>query len=863
MANIKNVKTSIEKGVREIIDVSFAIERSSSSIKSSDTLSTFSEFPIDETDLNDIKLNLKIKEDISAKFPNGKKDGQSLIISLLSMYNQNSNKRNHIISLEIEDNEIIGYFVNTIYLEEDLNISKLFTDKLKRSGDLRKILNDLIIVFLSKAQNAHRNKYGSENFENYSVRKKIDMCRDLLNSIYGTHNKIDEMYYLFFVDDINIKSSLFNYYNNKKNSNYINTLTYRIYNSNLNDNKDDKKFKLANAFINFKNEKLKSDSQKIALADIDKQITLIIGQGGSGKTFLASYIMKKFLELNALGFVNGHNINGLYTTYSKYSLSQFELYSNNVKELIFTKNKENIQQKIESFNHNIDSNIMESVKGKLKSISKYKKLFENYTSKRNLVNRFQSIYANSYDFINYNKLIQYLRYLKDNKVEPSLIDSILMSIGVKKESFLYIPSQLVRPLNLYGVNVPEQISNGKIDEIINQINSTEISRQKKTETDFERLKEELLKPFDGETMSFDSLDIDFDNLTYYLKYKAIYENPDLKGKYIKELQNVLNNKEVDYNLIADLYPIFAGLTTDIADLNIQFGQIIVDESVLVPGYFLPLITNKGDNIIAMGDINQLSLNQSFYPNVNSIVDKIYSDSKGLKLSIDNSYNQKSFFDHMVDLMEDRRNMLLLTDNFRSNKDIFLLSKEITKGIDSYEYFLGKYVEKNNLKEGTENLTKHYGNETPNYIYGGSNFSTPFLFADSNDSRRYDNIFTFLNQNKINKSDIMIITPFKDSIKNIRTLVGDSILIDIIENVQGVEKKVIIFDWGVSSVDDEAFKYIDIKKFNLILLRAKDIFITIGDNAFLFENQIANIEGNGYTIINKFTRNKNIDIFKLT
>ena len=109
---------------------------------------------------------------------------------------------------------------------------------------------------------------------------------------------------------------------------------------------------------------------------------------------------------------------------------------------------------------------------------------------------------------------------------------------------------------------------------------------------------------------------------------------------------------------------------------------------------------------------------------------------------------------------------------------------------------------------------------------------------------------------------MIITPFKSQINNIKTLIGENILVDIIENVQGVEKKVIIFDWGVNSINDESFRYLDIKKFNLILLRAKDLFITIGDKNFLFEDHIEKIDGNGYTIVNKFIRNNSIEIYEL-
>lgn len=51
------------------------------------------------------------------------------------------------------------------------------------------------------------------------------------------------------------------------------------------------------AMLNFKDTTLKSQSQKFALEDINKQISIIIGQGGSGKTYLSSLIMKNIYSL--------------------------------------------------------------------------------------------------------------------------------------------------------------------------------------------------------------------------------------------------------------------------------------------------------------------------------------------------------------------------------------------------------------------------------------------------------------------------------------------------------------------------------------------------------------------------------------
>lgn len=854
MGNIKDVKTLINNGVREILDVGFAMERSNSTIDKDNVVNIYFSFPFEDTNENEFKIKLlkNIKDDILSKFPSGSKDGQSLILSLLSIYNSNKNQRNHIISIEIENNEIIGYFVNTLYLEEELNMSKLFTDKLKKHSGLSDALNILILMFLNRTESYYKQRYNKDNYEEYSIYKKIEMLKDITNTIYGSIHTIDEMYYLFFTDDINIKSSLYNYYKELDNINYVNKFLYKIYNSNI----ENKKVELSNATLNFKDDKLISQSQKLALLDINKQLSTIIGQGGSGKTHLSSLIMKKYLFIKALGTLNKTKINTLYTTYSKYSLAQFINYSKDFKDLVYINDKEHIQNKINGFSKAIDMQKYNSVKTQLEKYN-LSVLFDRYSKNDKEQTLFFKSYANSYDSLNYGKVIKYMKYLKENYTPYSFLDKLLIKFNLKKDLPLYVPNTLVKPLLANGVIVPDKIQIEEIPNVVNNVNKLELQKQKRIEKEFESFQFNI---DNNVPITFEDLDINFDDLVYYLKYQPIIDNPSFKDDYINALQGLLNETNVNLELIEDLFPVFSGLITDITKFNIQFRQIIVDESVLVPGYFFPLIVNKGENIIAMGDINQLSLNQSFYPKINTIVDKIHN-GKGFVLSIDNTYNQQSFFGHISNLTN-RDDMFLLTDNFRCNKDIYMLSKFITKGIDGYDSFLGKYIEKHNLNANKDNLTKHYSDETLTYSFREDKFKTPFVFVDSKDNNRYENILGLLSQNKINRSDVMIITPFKSHINIIKSLVGEHILVDIIENVQGVEKKVIIFDWSVSSINDDSFRYLDIKKFNLILLRAKNLFITIGDKSFLFDDHIENIDGNGYTIVNKFIRNKSIDIYEL-
>ena len=865
MANIKEIKSSINKGVTEILDIGLAMERGSSAIKEDSVVTKFSNFPFDEANQGDVKigLNKAAKDEILSKFPAGYKDGNSLLVSLLSIKNNNKGKRNHIVSLEIVNNKIVGYFVNTSFLEEDLGLSLIFIDKLKNSSKqqtLKEVLNILIIMFLNKTESYYRDRYMKDNYEEYSIYKKVEMLKDMLNVIYSSSYEIDNMYYVFFTDDLNIKSTVYNYYKKQENINYINTFLYSIYN----DKFENKNIELGKSLIKYNDITLISDSQKNALKDIEQQVSVIIGQGGSGKTWLSSNIMKKFLFICAIAKFNKVKLNNLYTTYSKYSLAQFLLYSDSFKDLILTVDKEILKKRVNELNKNIDLDRYKKVENYLKR-QNLNELLNKYTEKETKEYNFRNIYKKSLTIDILRILNGYLKFLKENNNPNSTMDRMLIKMGVKKDIPIHIPNELVKPLIVNGLNVPNQVFVDEIEDLISAIQKQFLASQRKIEEDFNTIN---LNEKNNFSFTIEDFEIDVEDIIYYLKFQPIISNPNLKEDYVFALQSLINNEELNIDLISDLFPIFAGLTTDIAEWNIQFKQIIVDEAVLVPGYFFPLIVSKGDNIITLGDINQLEMQQTFYPNVNVIIDKIYNlnpnlSSKYLKLSVKDSYEQESFFGHIQNLFQHVVKPSILTDNFRTNKIIFDLSKEIMKGVNGYDTYYEIYINKHEKEDNIENITKHYAKEKKSFKFNDKDFFTPFAFIDKNREDKYSLILKLLEENNFNKSDLMIITPFKNEIPTIKTLIGSGVQVDTIENVQGVEKKVIVFDWNVSSVEDEAFKYINLRRFNLILLRAKELFITIGDEKFIFNNHIEDKDdGTGYSIIKKFLRNQKFNIFKL-
>lgn len=860
---IKEVKNSINRSVQEILEVSVALERGNSKITNESVINKYNNFPFNIGKDNEIELNQEIKEYISNNYHKGIREGQSIMISLFSIFSEYKDQRNHILSVEIEDEQVKNFYLNTIFLEENLSISSLFINQLKNTHDISEVLNDLILLFFNKADSYYKQRFEGEDYRNYAINKKIQMLRDLTSTIYGDILNIDSQYYLFFSDDINVKASLFKYYNNTENKNHINKLTYDIFAASLyNDKKE-----LKNSLITFNDSTIKSNSQKFALKELNKQINVVIGAGGSGKTKLASSIATKYLYLHALGQLNDINVNLLYTTYSKYSLSQFLLYSQDFKNLIFDRTKEVVEQRINDFNFSYDVSKLNSIKEKIENSniidrSYFEQLKKSYTNEIQFIELYKSVLDKNI----YNKIVNYLKYINKNKIEYSIIDKIMFAFNMKEKDSLNIPGVLCKELNKNGVNVPESISADDIDQVFIAIKKKYIANQLKLDQKFEDFNKTISNN-NNKTLLMNEINIDLDDLIYFTRYYPIYQNNNIKSELIETLQKLLdeeiNMNKVNLNIIGKLFPITAGLVTDTVDINFNFAQTIVDESVLVPGYFLPAITSKSEQIILLGDINQLSLEQNFHPNIKTIIHKIYMNDKGLKLSIDESFSSKSFFDHIIPFI-DKKNFIVLTDNFRCNKKIYGVSKLLSN--DNYDPYFRIYIEKHQQeldKEYTiDTITQHYVEENDVFKYRSNSFDTPFLFADSNDENRYENIFSLLAENRINQNDVLIVVPFKRNIKKLRKIIDKNIVIDVIENVQGVEKKVIIFDWGANGLNQEEFKYLDLKKFNLILTRAKNMFITIGNEDFLFNQQIENFDINGYKIINSFLRSKKFNIYKI-
>lgn len=830
---VSKIKQYINLGKREIEEITTAIERSASIVpKDSCSFGTY--------DLIEVNKNITFKHILSEKIkqiaPNELEDGISLLFALVSMKNNMKDQIDHIFSLEIDKDKVIGFYVNTRYLEEQLSINKLYINQLRECKDLYESLNILIEIFLSKSDKYTQQKIAKIDISECNIYNKIEVIKDLLIYLYNGLDLYDVLsnYYLFKTTDIKIKKSI----------DIDNKITLGLYNFYKNKIYKIESPKCGTSVVNF-NEDLKSDSQKNAMNDITAKYTNIIGQAGSGKTHLASLIARRYIELAAL---SNSTINTLYTTYSKYSLEQFKIYTNQYDGLIFEDTKECIENKINQLESSIDMDKFIRIENMIKEFD-ISKIENRYSKDVERINQLNKGYSYSLDENQNNNIKRLCKYLEDHYVKPNLFTSLFLKLGFIKENKFNLNNNLTKPLqNIGGLKIPTSIDEYGLLDLSNELKEFQIKRNKQVNAFFKNNDFEIIK---DEPTKFYGLNISIEDLVYYLVNKPLVKNKNRKDKYIVELQKVLNKEKYDAEILKELFPIFTGLVTEIKDFNILFNQILVDESVLVPGYFFPLIMNKGEYIIALGDVNQLSLQQSFFPNIELLVKKIYGIETRFSLSAKSTFNQESFFGHMLNITP-KENTLVLTDNYRNNKEIFKLSKEI--GGDEYNTYFEKYINKHNLNCEVNDLTKHYIVDDNTLTFNNEDIQTPFVFIDNNEDK-FNKVFNLLKENKLTKDDLMIVVPFKKDIQMLQINLGNGILIDTIENIQGIEKKIVVFYWDPQTVSSDSFKYLDKTRFNLMITRAKNLFITIGNKDFLLESNIdKDSYKNGFIVVNKFLRN---------
>lgn len=395
-----------------------------------------------------------------------------------------------------------------------------------------------------------------------------------------------------------------------------------------------------------------------------------------------------------------------------------------------------------------------------------------------------------------------------------------------------------------------------------------------------------------------------EKLLKYLKINE-YSNKQEKENLFNILKgneeitkNVFNLFPVHLSIISKIGKIYP--------MHEIFDLTVVDESYQTPGYFFLPIVSRSSNIISVGDNGQLEnenlynkgtqnnlykeiydlkestilkkIKQNHIPDLNIQESDIYSfyDKYGTS-KIDNN-----IFNLLKNINKNSNNILI--DNFRSNKEIVFATL-----FTSYKYqsLIKNFIENNKtfLPEGNykEKLMQEFDNWNNESIYKivntyinkieiyytlnkqevrGNLFyaNTGFIndFAAGSIEKTFFDIFKFINlqkekfNNNIKGSDILLITPFKQDANRINEflisnqnkipLSTNGILCESVENIQGIERKIVIFDSGVYNEQSEQLHYITEKPeiLTVAISRAKNIFVFMGNISYIKDMSSENI-----------------------
>lgn len=547
----------------------------------------------------------------------------------------------------------------------------------------------------------------------------------------------------------------------------------------------------------------------------------------------------------------------------------------------FSKTSEILEKYIEIKKFKNQLNILLQEDNAIVAINKLSNLFEN---KINLSFLDKLLYAfgieNNKNIITIHKnivkglknIIKFKSY--DNNVNLNIYTAIKINDNINQYKKIAQKkfSQIDKDINILL---------GKLEEILNEINYIE-------KEDNNIILEDIIFYLEN---YFLKDDIEYkEKLLKYLKlneYSNKIEKENLfdilKTKdYISTLFNIFPVHLSVISRIGKTYPM-----KEIFDLT------IVDESYQTPGYFFLPIISRSSNIISVGDNGQLD-NENLYNKrtQNNIYNEIYQKNSPFFKTVKkeqlpnievtenelydfyDKYGTSKIDNNIFNILKNinRNSNNILIDNFRSNKEIVYATL-----FTSYKYqiLIRNFIENNQgflpdtdykvklLKElnnwqdnSIYKIVNTYINKTEIYqTLGKQEIRGSLFFANTgfiNDfssgiiEKTLIDVFKFINLQKekfndnITGGDILLITPFKQDANKINDFlisnqnkfpnIINGILCESVENIQGIERKIVIFDSGIYNEQSEQLYFITEKPeiLTVAISRAKNLFIFVGN-----------------------------------
>lgn len=251
-----------------------------------------------------------------------------------------------------------------------------------------------------------------------------------------------------------------------------------------------------------------------------------------------------------------------------------------------------------------------------------------------------------------------------------------------------------------------------------------------------------------------------------------------------------------------------------------FDLLLVDESgQILPHYIIgPLYRTK--RAVIVGDVYQL---EPIRLQDNKLIDKYQSiDESVHDIVCVESNSVQSYSDHRSDIYEQigkKKVGIILEEHRRCENNIVQFSNQFVYG-------------------GKLNIVKNDNHNKP--------FGRNLIAFDVRGKHKTDNVneleavmcgrvIEYLCEIGLSKSDIAIITPYKNQVKYLSNTIKD-IDIGTIHTFQGQEKKVILFSSVVEKADNSRFVGSKPNMLNVAFTRAKEQIIWIGNiNAALQSN----------------------------
>lgn len=840
-------------------------------------------------------------------------DGYNVLLSLLALEDVN-NKLFHLLSLDVKT---LTFHVNLSLLSKIDIFPSIYIEQLAKIDNMFNLKDILRFLYLGFKYNFHNAYFDYSKFEILDEIGQIKFIQELINAI--NHNNLTKfrckkIYFLFYSSDYNLFHNIKEDLNELKNNYtsigikmFIDTLNEKVININL-----PISFSYVNNHPYVKTFKL-SETQLDSLNKHTKNYYSTIGFGGSGKTYLISLMMKYHLLLHTIYYAN--NRKSLPICYTSYTNLSNETIINNLgqsyKDVILLTDTNNqffsscVDKKVDDLNK-VDFKRLIAIDEKLKQFYEIGDIFNTYEES------FKSFNVNVNKFPTSEIKNQIKNILKDIESKRTKYKkAFIFTRWFSKDQFtITMPLALVKKLNYF--------------KKLNQIKSAYIFEECVNIQDFEKFEIELKRLFNLK-LNLNDKQIDYnaiktiaindfyinkinkhecdvdkldnflslseDDIIYYAKFcyllnESNKSNVELILNYISSFKEQPSgdknlyiqltkkiSKDTYESLLKSIFPITISSVSNLRafiPINYGFYQTFIDESLLVPCYFLYSILGRTKNITLFGDVSQMTFSHLVsISQIKSKIEAIYENDiellKKYNLFLNIKNSQKSIFD----ILKSNKNFFsledngIITDNFRNKPEIvksmillsneyqFYLKEQYKSKISNFNLFSSNAIE--SINKISDLITINNNNIIPLTINGESKNVTYLLKQDDgmkNFLDKYKELFDFLSkQDELikNKISILIVTPTKEQVSNFNTsdftrLIEEQTFISkyfigYLDEIQGLEFDVVIFDTFYSNSKFTTMNILNEKpkRLSVCISRAKQLFIFIGDENSIISN----------------------------